>query len=194
MLACKGMSGLGRILILLVLLAAPAHLLAGDDAEVRSDLVRRIVEEEQNEEVRVVGLRRLRLSYPLKVSGGLGLMRVRQPVDFDCSTVCDHRGYFFEVEPGLAGIQVGAGWALLVAERKRNERFLSDIYVGWGVRGALLRTWGDSTLDPSGQTFVGVEGDLTITSANIGVGLFHGVARGSEDEQWLLTIGAGWGF
>jgi hypothetical protein len=188
------MFGLDRILIPLVLLAIPALLFGGDESGVQSDLVHRILEEEQNEEVRVVGLRRLRLSYPLKVSGALGLMRVRQPADFDCSTVCDHRGIFFEVEPGLAGIQISSGYALLVAERKRNERFLSDIYVGWGVRGALLRTWGDSTLDPSGQTFVGVEADLTVTSANIGVGLFHGVARGSEDERWLLTIGAGWGF
>jgi hypothetical protein len=188
------MRGLGRILILLVLLAVPLQLFGGDESGASSELARRIVEEEQKEEVRVVGLRRLRLSYPLKVSGGLGLMRVRQPADFDCSTVCDHRGMFFEVEPGLAGIQVGAGWALLVAERKRNPLFLSDIYVGWGIRGALLRTWGDSTLDPSGQTFVGAEADLTVTSANIGVGLFHGVARGSEDERWLFTIGAGWGF
>ena len=66
--------------------------------------------------------------------------------------------------------KLGSGYALLVGERKRNQRFLSDIYVGWGVRGALLRTWGDSTLDPSGQTFVGAEADLTVASANIGVG------------------------
>ena len=158
------------------------------------DATRRILEEERDTEVRLIGLRRARISYPLKLSGGVGVMRVRQPRNFDCSTVCDHRGYFAAIEPGLGGIQVSWGYAWLVGERKLNRAFLSDIYAGWGVRAAALRTWGSSAFDPPGQTFFGVAGDLTVTSANVSLGVFRRVNRGEHEEKWLGMIGVGWGF
>ena len=89
---------------------------------------------------------------------------------------------------------------LLVKELRRSlpEGFFSgsgsDVYAGWGVRAAALRTWGKSAFDPPGQTFLGVEGDLTLTSANLSLGVFRGVDRDDEDREWIGMVGLGWGF
>ena len=49
--------------------------------------------------------------------------------------------------------------------------------MGFGIKGALLRTWGTSTLDPSGQTFAGIEGAYTVTRVNLSVGLFRSLSE-----------------
>lgn len=154
----------------------------------------RIMAEEQDLRTHHVGLLRLRASYPQQVSGAWGLMRARVPASFDCRTVCDLRGPFVQLEPGLGGIQLAAGRAVIVGEKKHNERYLANVYVGFGLKGVLLRTWGDNTLRPRGQTFVGAEGEFTITSFNVSLGVLRGVARGAGDRGWVVTGGLGWGF
>ena len=180
--------------VLLVLVVGLGAVTAGEAGSGEPDATRKILDEEQDTEVRFIGLTRARLSYPLKLSGAVGVMRVRQPRSFDCSTVCDNHGYFAAIEPGISGIQASWGYAWLVGERKLNSTFLSDVYAGWGVRAAALRTWGKSAFDPPGQTFLGVEGDLTLTSANLSLGVFRGVDRDDEDREWIGMIGLGWGF
>ncbi len=65
--------------------------------------------------------------------------------------------------------------------------------MGFAVKAALLRTWGNATLDPPGQTFAGVEGAFTVTRVNFSLGLF-GRLSDRGDRDWLATAGIGWGF
>ena len=73
-------------LLLLLVVGAGAVGAGEEDPSVPGspeDATRRILEEEQDTVVRLIGLRRARISYPLKLSGGVGVMRVRQPRNFD---------------------------------------------------------------------------------------------------------------
>jgi hypothetical protein len=159
-----------------------------------SDITSRIQEEGRDVETRVVGLSRIRLSFPQRLSGAVGGMIVRQPANYDCSTVCEFKGPFFEVEPGFSGGQLSVGYASLMGEKGGNEHFLSSVYLGYGVRGALLRTWNDADLTPSDQTLLGVEGDFTIIRINFSLGVFRHVGSGDPDDPWVVAGGVGWGF
>ena len=121
-------------------------------------------------------------------------MVVRQPASYDCTTVCQFRGWLFQAEPGLAGGQLSAGYAVVTGEKGRNKHFLSNVYVGYGVKGALLRTWGEANLDPPDQTLLGVEGDFTVIRVNFSLGVFRHVGSGEPDDRWLIAGGIGWGF
>lgn len=186
-----------RLICALLVLAAACgagRAQAEDETASPADLTRQLEAHDRDLETRRVGLLRLRLSYPQRLSGAVGLMRVRQPADYDCTTVCDYRGPFVQVEPGMAGIQLGAGYAVLVGERRRNEHYLASVYVGFGIKGVIARTWDPGSLDPPDQTLVGVEGAFTITSVNFSLGLLRSVSSGPVDERWVVTGGLGWGF
>jgi hypothetical protein len=158
------------------------------------DITARILEEDRDLERRVVGLTRFRLSHPQRASAAIGAMMVRQPARYDCSTVCEYRGVFVQAEPGISGGELSAGYAVLMGEKGRNEHFLSRVYLGYGIKGALLRTWNDADLTPSDQTLVGVEGDFTIIHVNFSLGLFRPVDTGEAEDPWVVTGGVGWGF
>lgn len=172
-------------------LAAGPGVAAPDEHD---ELRARILAEERDSETRVVGLLRVRASHPQGISGAVGAMRVRQPASYDCRTTCAQRGPFVQLEPGLGGLQLGAGWARLIAERGGRERFLSQVYVGFGIKGVLLRTWDDRALRPAGQSFAGIEGEFSITTVNFSLGLLRGISVGRDDERWVVTGGLGWGF
>jgi len=170
---------------------------AADPAPVgtKDEITERIVAEQQDRELRVVGLGRVRVSFPQRISGALGAMVVRQPVDYDCRTVCEFRGLYVQAEPGYSGAQISAGYAVVMGETDRSSRFLSRPYLGWGVKGALLRTWDSANLTPSAQTFVGAEGELSIIRINFSLGAFRSVDSGPEPENdWIVAGGMGWGF
>jgi hypothetical protein len=158
------------------------------------EIASRILEEDRDVERRVVGLTRFRVSFPQRVSGAVGAMVVRQPARYDCSTVCEYKGLFVQAEPGLSGGELSAGYAVLMGEKGRNEHFLSKVYLGYGIKGALLRTWNDADLTPSDQTLLGIEGDFTIIHVNFSLGLFRHVGSGEADDPWVVTGGIGWGF
>ena len=113
-------------------LAALSFLTAGagavaadsDPAEIR----REIVEHDANRERRVVGVGRLRISHPQRLSGALGAMFVRQPADYDCTSVCEYRGLLLQAEPGLDGGQISAGYAVLWGEKDRRKHLLSSVF------------------------------------------------------------------
>jgi hypothetical protein len=159
-----------------------------------SDLESHIEHEEQDLETRMVGLGRVRLSVPQHVSGSLGMLIARQPGDFDCTTVCEYRGALLQVEPGLAGGQVSAGYAVVVGELGDNDHFLSNVFLGYGVKAALMRTWGDSSLSPPEQTLLGIEGSFTVIRINISLALFRPVGSDDFDDPWIVGGGLGWGF
>lgn len=164
---------------------------AHDDATEPAERVR---ERDSLQETRVVGIGRVRVSHPQKLSGAFGALVVRQPQDYDCTTICDFRGLLLQAEPGLAGGQISAGYAVVVGEKRHSDFFITEVFMGYGVKAALLRTWGDSPLTPPEQTLLGVEGDFTIIQLNFSLGLFRHFAGGDPDQRWQLAGGVGWGF
>jgi hypothetical protein len=170
-------------------LAAPPTNLAPE-----GDLVDRIEREEQDAEVRFVGVGGVRLSVPQQLSGAIGGMRARLPTSYDCSEACEYRGWLLEAEPGLAGGQISGGYAVVVGEQDSGSRFLSDVFLAYGVRAAILRTWGDADLDPPDQTLAGLEGQFTIIRIHFDLGLFRSLESGPVEDRWLVTGGVGWGF
>jgi hypothetical protein len=158
------------------------------------ELIERISEENKDTEIRVVGLGRARISHPQLLSGALGAIVSRQPEGYDCRTVCEFRGFLMQAEPGLGGGQLSAGYAIVNGIMGPDAHFLSHVYVGYGIKGALLRSWGNSSLDPEDQTLLGVEGELTFIGFNFSLGLFRHAGSGDPDDPWVVTGGMGWGF
>jgi hypothetical protein len=153
-----------------------------------------VLAHERDRVTRTVGLARVRLTYPQEISGAIGAMLVKQPRDYDCTTVCDFKGPMGQLEPGLAGAQLSLGYGKLVGEKGRNSFFLSNIYVGYGFKAALLRTWSNSELNPPNQTFLGAEAEVTFTSVNFSLGFFQHIDGQKGDDSNLISAGIGWGF
>ncbi len=158
------------------------------------ELRHRIVEEEREQESRVVGFRRVRLSLPQRMSVGVGALFSRQPTRYHCTSVCEFRGWLVQAEPGISGGQISAGWASINAEKGSNDFFLSNVFLSWGFRGTVLRTWGNADLDPPDQTLIGAEADFTVIRANISLGVFRHVGGGNPDREWIVGGGIGWEF
>jgi hypothetical protein len=162
--------------------------------EKREELAEQILNESEDIETRVAGIYRVRLSYPQRLSAGIGGLVVRQPANYDCIAVCDFRGFMFQFEPGIAGGQFNAGYAIVFGEKGHNKRFLSRVHTAYGVSVAYLRTWGNSGLDPPDQNRLGIEGDFTVIGVNFSVGVFRHVGSGEPSHPWLISGGIGWGF
>ncbi|MGH8035408.1 MAG: hypothetical protein ACREO9_09295 [Lysobacterales bacterium] len=159
-------------------------------AELAMEQVR---EELADVEGRWYGLMRVRWSYTQKASAALGAIFTEQRKDVDCSDTCMMHGWHFEVEPGLYGMQGSVGWGRLVAETGSTERLLQTVYIGWAVRGVVLRTWGDSPLTPTSQTLVGIEGDYSLLRINYSLGVLRSLDSDSS-RNWVIAVGIGWGF
>jgi hypothetical protein len=159
----------------------------------RSDLDRHILEEDHDLALRRFTLARVRISHPQQFSAGVGALWSRQPLAYDCSTVCELRGWILAVEPGLAGAELSGGYAVVAGETGRNRHYLSRMYRAYGVRGAVMRTWGQASLSPPTETLVGVETDFTIIGLSFSLGAFHPVGADAP-SSWVISGGVGWGF
>jgi hypothetical protein len=159
-------------------------------AEVTVDDVRA---EDGSRQARWAGMLRVRAGYPLTVSAGVGAVRTKLPESWECVTTCPYQGWVLQVEPGLHGVQASAGYATLMAEKRHNKFFLADMFVGYGVKGVVVRTWGDSRLGPGEQTLAGVEFSFTVTRVNFSVGTLRRIS-GHADQEWVIAYGMGWGF
>ena len=134
------------------------------------------------------------VSYPKRVSGSLGVLFTSVPTYLDCRDVCDVRGMVAQIEPGLAGGQVSLGFARIIAQAGKSERLLSKFHLAYGLKAALLRTWGDSPLEPEHQTLAGIEGEFSIDRVNFRLGVFHRITDVASKERITVTGGLGWGF
>ena len=173
--------------------ATPPDETTGPD-DLSPELALRILDEENDTERRVVGLSRFRVSFPQRLSAAVGAMWVRQPASYDCSSVCKYKGWFVQAEPGLSGGQLSAGYAVVMGEKGSNAHFLSRAFLGYGVRGALLRTWNDADLTPPDQTLLGVEGDFTVIHINFSLAVFRHVGSSHPEDPWVVAGGVGLGF
>jgi hypothetical protein len=180
---------------LALVLTVPCVAGQEEDRKTGSDtLIDQIRRHDARIEQRRVGLLGLRLSHPQFVTGSLGVLWARQPADFDCTTGCDFRGPMVAIEPGLAGAQVGVGYGILVGDKGRNEFFLRRVYIGWGLKATYLRTWGNDSLEPADQSFLGIEAKFTITQIDFRLGAFRSLSRDEVTNPWIVTGGIGWGF
>jgi hypothetical protein len=148
---------------------------------------------EAPETSRTAGLIGAYWAYPTKASVDFGVIAARLPADYECKTPCLFRGLTFQLSAGLGGGELALGYGSLVGETGRGEWLLRRVFVGYGVRAAVVRTWGMSTLDPTGATFLGVEGAMTIAQFGLRLGVFRQV-EGVSNQDWRVFGGAGWGF
>jgi hypothetical protein len=176
--------------IVLALVALPCASLRADPA---SELARvRAADEDRHLVVAPLG--RLRLSSPQQVSAAIGMILAHQPAGFECTATCEYRGALFQLEPGLAGGQLAAGYARFIAGRGHREKFLSEILMGYGFKAVLLRTWGGANLSPQNQTLLGVEGAASIVNVNFSLAVLREVGPAEVADRWRIAGGLGWGF
>ena len=154
-----------------------------------------IVEEEQSRRRRALGLFGAQLTNPQIFSVSLGVMATSQPTSYDCRTVCEFWGPFAQIEPGIGGGKLSAGWGRATGSTGKADRILTRVYLAAAVKATILRTWGKSgpvEVKP-GQTFAGPELEFSIARMNFGLGLLHRLDDG-KGSPWLITGGIGWGF
>ena len=163
------------------------------DGDENRTLIEQVREEDEQRETRWAGFHRIRAGYPQTISAGLGVIRARLPQSWECVTACPFRGLVLQAEPGLGGIQLGAGFATLVAEKRHNKSFLADIHVGFGVKGVLFHDWNDGDLTAAERTYAGVEFGITVTRINISICTMRRIDRVPGDD-WIVSAGMGWGF
>jgi hypothetical protein len=143
---------------------------------------------------RTAGLMAAYWDYPTKASLGFGVVATRMPATFECKTPCLFHGVTFQVAAGLGGGELALGYGSLIGETGSGAWLLRRVFVGYGVRAAVVRTWGLSTLDPAGATFMGVEGAMTVAQFGVRLGVFHQIESARGQADWRIFGGAGWGF
>lgn len=173
--------------------ASAAVAALGAPADPGPTVLDRVRAGDRDRELSLTPVGRLRVSYPQRVSGSIGAILSRQPPQ-ECTTTCELRGLLFQAEPGFGGGQMSAGYAVIVGGKNQQERFLSQVYMAYGIKAALLRTWHGSSLDPEDQSLLGVEGAVSIVNLNFSLGAFRHVGSGDPDDAWLVSGGVGWGF
>jgi hypothetical protein len=157
-------------------------------------LMREISSREADRERRVYSLVSLRYSSLQGLAGSVGWLFTSVESDFDCHTTCDVRGPTVQLQPGVDGGQFSVGYARIFGETGHHERFLVTPYLGLGIRGVLLRTWRASYLGPPGLTFLGAEGQFTITRVAFTLGAMWHAGGADARHEWALSWGIGWGF
>lgn len=144
--------------------------------------------------LRTGGLLRVHLDYPTKVSVGFGVIAARIPANFECKTSCLFHGMTLQGAAGLGGGELAIGYGSLVGETGHGDWLLRRVSIGYGVRAAVLRTWGDSPIDPHGGTFLGVEGEGAVAQFGVRLGVFRRVDPVYGERDWRVFGGAGWSF
>jgi len=140
-----------------------------------------------------LGLPGLHISYPLVASASIAVMATSQPRSYDCTTPCDFRGFFTELESGLGGGKLSMGWARVTGNTTRGGSFLCAGFIGAAYKLSILRTWGDHGWVEAGRTYVGFELGVPVAQANVGLGLMYRV-DGGDSNRLMVIGGAGWGF
>ena len=179
--------------LLLLALAAPARA-EGDTPPGEADPTEAIHLEAEDRVRRAIGLWGLGYSWPMEVYGSVSVLFTSVPASYDCRTTCKFKGLLLQLEPSFEALRLNLGYAVAIGETGSVRPFLAKTYLAYGLNASLLRTFSNSTLDPPEQTLAGVEGVFTITNVNFSLGLYHHVAGGPPEQDWLLTIALGYGF
>jgi hypothetical protein len=144
--------------------------------------------------LRSFGLLGVQLGYPKGPAASLALFLSRVPRTLDCPSACELNGLFLQLEPGLKGGQISAGWARVYGARHWDTLVLSQVYIAIGGKISLFRPWGSIPSGVAHQTHLGVEGEFTIAQVNFTLGAFRPVSPHDSSQDWLFSAGLGWGF
>jgi hypothetical protein len=144
--------------------------------------------------VRSNGLIRLHWDYPAKVSLGFGVIAARVPANYECKTPCLFHGLTVQGAAGIGGGELAVGYGSFVGETGPGTWLIRRTFIGYGVRAAAVRTWGASTLDPQGATYLGIEGAGVVAQFGIRLGVFRRVETVPGKKDWRVFGGAGWSF
>lgn len=174
--------------------AADAALAPPDPGADSSPDVDGELEREQARAREAFGVMRARFSYPQLVSAGFGLLLAERSREIDCVTQCELTGWLASAEAGIGGAELNLGPAFLIAELGDNDFLLSRRYMGYALRGSVMRTWGGYTGRPEHEWLGGVEGEFTIVSLNLSLGVYRRISGHDEGAPWLVAGGIGWGF
>ncbi|MCX7591221.1 MAG: hypothetical protein N2255_06285 [Kiritimatiellae bacterium] len=132
--------------------------------------------------------------YPELLGATLGGIITSLPRTYDGVSLARFEGPLIQAEAGLHTGRLSLGWAHVFGEKRWGKNLLSDVYLGYAFKAALLRTWGNPPSDvPTDNTFLGLEAEGTIVRVNFRLGLFHSL----DDDfasPWLVTGGIGYGF
>lgn len=150
--------------------------------------------EEPSDTRRTAGFFRAHWDYPAKASLGFGVIAARMPASFECKSACLYQGVTVQAAAGLGAGELALGYGRIAAEAGPTNWLLRKTFVGYGLRAALVRTWGTSTLEPEGATFLGVEGAMTVAQFGLRLGVFHGIGGSPDRVGWRVFGGMGWGF
>ena len=131
---------------------------------------------------------------PRSAFAALGVLSASLPRTSDCRSVCDLRGPTLQLALGSTGSQVAVGWARVIAETGENGRLLADVYLAYGVRGVIVRTWRDSARAEANRTLAGIEGAFTITRVSFIASLLRRLGSDGHRSRWLASVGLGLGF
>jgi hypothetical protein len=164
------------------------QLPAVDDAQWKE----RLRVEEADRRHQVLGLPGAQVSYPLAISGSIAGMLTSQPRGWDCTTPCDFRGPFAQLEAGLGGGRLSLGWTRVTGHTDPSGSILTAGFIGTAYKLTALQTWGDLGWVEAGRTYAGLEITVPVAQAKVGLGLLYRVD--GDDGRWLVTGGAGWGF
>ncbi len=183
------------------LLAAGLHAQASgaspatpDSAADRLTAIDHELRRETEREHQLFGMARARVSYPQLASVGLGMLIGERSKAYDCTIQCEVDGWLASVEAGVGGAVFNLGPAYLIGELGDNKYFLSRRYMGYAVRGSVMRTWGESPYRRDREWHAGVEGEFTVVSLNLTLGLYRRIGQHDRGEPWLVSGGIGWGF
>ncbi len=149
---------------------------------------------ETEREHQLFGVARARVSYPQLASVGLGMLIGERSKAYDCKIQCEVDGWLASVEAGAGGAVFNLGPAYLIGELGDNRYFLSRRYMGYAVRGSVMRTWGKTPYRHDREWLAGVEGEFTVVSLNLTLGIYRRIGQQGLDEPWLISGGIGWGF
>lgn len=169
--------------------AVPVAAEAAGDGE--SVELRRIFLGERENGVGVVLVGGVRVSTPQIVSGSIGVI-LGSKRETHCAEMCVASGVLLQAEPGLGGgkLSVGYAWGL--------GQGVGDIFLlpmgGVAVKFSALQTWGRTWSVAPGQTYIGGELDISAFLLKFSIGLMKRVAGEAEGDDWLFTIGGGFGF
>ena len=181
------------IVVTSALLAGCCLLAAPHSAAEERSLAELVRDEDEQRETRWTGFHRVRAGYPQTISAGLGVIRARLPESWECVTVCPFRGMILQLEPGIRGVQLSAGFATLMAEKRKRKHFLANVPIAFGVKGTLVHRWDDAAQTASERTFAGIEFSYTVTRINFSIGTLRRLERIAGDD-WIVSAGMGWGF
>jgi hypothetical protein len=166
---------------------------SANDSE-RLEAIDRELRRETERHHQLFGLARARLSYPLVASVGLGMLIGKRSQAYDCTIQCEVDGWLASVEAGAGGVVFNLGPAYLIGELGDNKYFLSRRYMGYAVRGSVMRTWGETSYRPDREWHAGIEGEFTVVSLNLTLGVYRRIGHHGAGEPWLVSGGVGWGF